>query len=443
MTGHRDPIEDWLSRDVDVLPPPAGAFQRVRRRARRRKAIQAASAAAGVAIIIAAGISVPALTGNLFQGTGPAKLPSSGPTASSAAASRTPNPSSSVPGPALAGPALSTAGSGPAPPPGFRPSSVTFAGSGGGELGAVLGQASCGTRTCTAMAGTRTYGSHWTKIGAPPAGPAAVSQIRFADADNGWAFGPALWATHSGGTSWQRISVVTGRVVDLATVDNEVLAVTATGCQGAGDTGCAGFDLYAAAVTSNHFSRVMSKPRGGLVTPGGLQLQPSTHAGYLVAGSQLYSGALDGGGWSAVPPESNSTPGCLDGRATGSPAVLAPAAPELYAACATGHGLELYRSGSSGRTWQAAGVIPAAGTATSLAVSPARSLVLATTRGLYYSPNPKTWRPAGGNAAGVGFRYVGMTTDRLGVAVPASASAGTVYVTTDGGSTWQSRRISQ
>jgi len=31
-----------------------------------------------------------------------------------------------------------------------------------------------------------------------------VRQVRFADADNGWAFGPDLWATHDGGAHWGR-----------------------------------------------------------------------------------------------------------------------------------------------------------------------------------------------------------------------------------------------
>jgi photosystem II stability/assembly factor-like uncharacterized protein len=331
--------------------------------------------------------------------------------------------------------------------------SVTFVGNGSGYLGAVLGRAACAGSSCLAMAGTASYANSWTRVGAPPAALNSVTQVRFANSRNGWAYGPALYATHNGGMSWRRISQVTGRLVDLATVDNQVLAVTATGCTGAGTVtspgtayaaNCTGFALYAATVTSNHFVPVLSRPRGGLVTPGGLQLQPVTHAGYLIAGGRLYSGTLDGSGWVPVPPESAANPGCLTGKPTGSPAVLAPAASELYAVCPAGQQLELYRSASSGRTWQTSGRIPAAGIATSLAISPAGTLMLATTHGLYYAVDAKTWtHVTSGSADGMGFGYVGMTTNRLGVAVPSQPGKHELFITTDGGRTWQPKRISR
>ena len=339
----------------------------------------------------------------------------------------TSQPKPTASGRSFRGPALPKAGTGRNPPAGFQPSSVTFVGNHGGYLGAVLGQAPCGGRSCTAIAGTTTYGGPWTTVGVSPAGAAAVSQLRFADPENGWAYGPALYATHDGGLHWTRVAMVTGRVIDLAAAGGRVLAVTATGCAGTGSgtaatAPCTGFGLYAAAVGSDHFVRVLSGPGGGPVTAGGLQLQPTVQAGYLIAGGRLYSGALDGGSWGLIPPESSAAPGCLTGQATGSPALLAPGAHVLYLACATAQRLELYRSASSGRTWQAAGRIPATGTATSLAVSPSGTLVLATTDGLYSSSSAApAWKPAaGGSGSGVAFRYVGMTTARLGVALPAS-----------------------
>jgi hypothetical protein len=39
MTDRRDPIEAWLSADVDLMSPPPGTFERVHRRARHRKAV--------------------------------------------------------------------------------------------------------------------------------------------------------------------------------------------------------------------------------------------------------------------------------------------------------------------------------------------------------------------------------------------------------------------
>src|SRR6266851_8683708 len=98
MTNHRDPIEEWLSEDVDLLQPPQGAFRKVRRRARRRKAVQAMSAAAAAAVVVAAAVSLPQVAGNLFSGpsSGPQKYltgtPESATRTSAKATSRTPHP---------------------------------------------------------------------------------------------------------------------------------------------------------------------------------------------------------------------------------------------------------------------------------------------------------------------------------------------------------------
>jgi hypothetical protein len=445
MTGHRDPVEDWLSRDVEVMPPPPGAFQRVRRRARRRKAIQAAGAAAGVAVIVAAGISVPALTGNLFQGPGTARVRNTAPAASAR------------PHPGLAGPALSTAGKGRAVPAGFRPSSVTFVGNHGGYLGAVLGQARCGGQLCIAMAGTASYGNSWTRIGAPLAALNAVSQVRFADSRNGWAFGPALYATHDGGQSWFPTGQGRGdRIIDLATIGGRVLAVAGTGCAGSVQSGCARFTVISAAASGGPFTSVLTLPPGTSVQPGDLQL--TTNRGYLITNGALFAGSLSGAGWKQVPLSPNAgARACLANPASraGGPRLLAPGPTTLYLTCSSvprvdgkpsskaPERIALYESADAGRTWQPHGMIPAAGIASSLAVSPAGSLVLATTAGLYYSPGSRTWRRvATGSRADMGFRFVGMTTDRLGVAVPFMAAAGQVYITTDGGASWRPRTIS-
>ena len=67
--------------------------------------------------------------------------------------------------------------------------------------------------------------------------------------------------------------------------------------------------------------------------------------------------------------------------------------------------------------------------------------MLATTTGIYQSANGgATWRrgqlrPA--RTPADGFSYVGMTNATQGVAVPANAELGEIFVTTDGGLTWQ------
>ena len=69
-------------------------------------------------------------------------------------------------------------------------------------------------------------------VGVPaPATPLAVrdggyTQIRFADPDDGFAFDPALYATHDGGVTWHPVDVG-GVVADLAITSGQVYAVVA------------------------------------------------------------------------------------------------------------------------------------------------------------------------------------------------------------------------
>jgi len=446
MTNHHDPIEAWLSRDVELLPPPAGAYQRVRRRARRRKAVRTIGAAAGVAVIIAAAGGLPQLAGNLFPGVNPARVASKSAVPSSPPPSPagTPKPRPSTGAPLSKGPALSTAGNGPQVPPGFRPTSVTFV---NGSLGAVIGQAnsSCGAGPCTVMAGTPDYGIHWSKVGAPPTGRPdgshGVSQIRFLiNEQDGWAYGPDLWATRDGGRHWAQ-ERLPGRVVDLSTVSGRVFAVAATGCTGTGigyAAGCTRFSLYTALARGGKWGPVINSV-AARVAPGGLQL--TAKHGYLMADGVLYSGPLDGGAWTPVSTASPTTPSCLTNRAGPGPWLLAANPGALYLACgsaAAGQPPALYVSGDGGQNWQAKGAIPGSGAATSLAVSPDGHLVLATRTGILYSADARTWHRAvlDGHAPR-GFRFVGMTTSSNGVAVPADTGLHEVFITLDGGATWR------
>jgi photosystem II stability/assembly factor-like uncharacterized protein len=436
MTDRRDPIEAWLSADVDLMSPPPGTFERVHRRARHRKAMKALTAAACAGVVIAGGVVIPQVVGGL--GTNPHPVP---------AKVRFMKPKPKPPGPAptvaVPGPRLSMAPGGPPPAAGFQPTSVTFIGT---NVGAVLGVAgSCAGRACTAMAATHDYGKTWSEINAPPAGPAGgndgVSQLRFLDFKQGWAYGPALYSTHDGGKSWTAISTHRGRVIDLSTVRRRAFAVVGFGCTGAGTNyaaGCTHFTLFSAAASSDEWYAVRGASGAGLAVAGALQL--TSARGYLLAGGQLYAGPVRKGAWRRV--SAASVPGCIRPGASGPQLIApAPAASELFLVClnpATSM-LTLYRSPSTGSSWQRRGVVQAAGIAQSLAVTPSGSLVLATTTGIYRSADGRIWNPVFTKPAG-GFSFIGMTTDTQGVAVAASLRRD-VYITMDGGRTWQARPI--
>ena len=235
----------------------------------------------------------------------------------------TPKPSQPRPAriEAVPGPRLSADGNGPAPAPGFQPTSVTFIGN---TLGAVLGEAgSCGTGPCTAMAGTHDYGNNWTEIGAPDARPAngkeGVSQVRFLNLQHGWAYGPALYATHNGGKTWRAIGTRGGRVIDLSTVGRRAFAVVGFGCTGAGAqyaSGCKRFTLFSAAASSNEWDAVRGASGTGQALPGGLQL--TSKRGYLLAAGRLYTGPIKNGAWHRV--SSAPLPHCLKTASKRAPA---------------------------------------------------------------------------------------------------------------------------
>ncbi len=105
-------------------------------------------------------------------------------------------------------------------PPDFAAASVTFVSL---QTGWVLGTAPCTSPPCTSVVRTRDGGKTWAGIPAPKVGLSTdqltgVHQIRFADAENGWAFGPELWATHDGGAHWTRVTL-SGVVQDAPVSD--------------------------------------------------------------------------------------------------------------------------------------------------------------------------------------------------------------------------------
>ena len=121
------------------------------------------------------------------------------------------------------------------------------------------------------------------------------------------------------------------------------------------------------------------------------------------------------------------------------PALLAPVpnGPE-FLTCGTP--LTTYKSTDGARSWQRLGLVTAIGRATSLAAAPtSAALVLATSNGLYFSADGRSWRVV--RSVSGGFAFVGMTTQSQGVAVPANPGLHEIFTTGDGGATWQQRPI--
>jgi hypothetical protein len=446
-----DDLDSWLNQRIDPLAPPPGTFELIKRRARRRKYRKLAITAASAAVIVAAAVTVPQVV-NLqvspSSGAQAASGQSSAASTSTGGGSAAASSAAAVPSPSASAAPV---------PANFRPTSVTFVGT---NTGWVIGQAGtagqCATQYCTSMARTDNAGKTWAGVPAPVTGAAngatGVSQIRFLNLKDGWAFGPELFATTDGGNTWTMVSTNGLRVTDLETVGNRAFAIfascTSSGADFAAD--CTSFTLYSAAAAGGAWTPVGAATSG--LTDGAASeaasLTLTGSRGFLLApDGKLYAGPVDGSGaWQLVNAISSSCPvgtPQADGQPSG--ALLgAVSAKELILGCATstvgGQKKLVFSSLNGGGSWIQMAVAPTAGTATSIAASPSVSVVLATDQGIDLLPAGAISWQAASLAAAVpadGFSYIGMTTDQQGVALPASPAAGTVWFTFDGGKSWR------
>jgi hypothetical protein len=462
MPDRRDDLDSWLDGRVDPLPPPPGTFELIKRRARRRKYRRLALTAGAAAVIVAAAVTVPQVV----------NLPVVHPTtaAGTANARTSPPTSSAVPSTATSSVTPIPEAAPPPVPAGFKPTSVTFIGT---DTGWVIGQAGtpghCATQYCTSVARTDDAGKTWTGVPAPVIGPAngdtGVSQIRFLDRSDGWAFGPQLFATHDGGHTWSAVVTNGLRVTDLETVGDRAFALLAS-CAGTGAAfaaQCTSYALYSSPASSDNWTPVGRSTSGLNGTVASLVLTGTR--GYLLAPTGvLYAGPVDGSAaWQQVarlpcPPgtaQADGQPaGALLAAATASDLILACTAAVSGAPPGEPSGGPqggpqkklIFTSANGGASWQQAAVAPSAGVATSVAGSPSGTIVLGTTVGIDLLPaGSTTFQQAsvtGGSPAG-GFGFVGMTTNSQGVAVAADPTARAVWFTYDGGQTWVPSPISQ
>jgi hypothetical protein len=491
VTDRHDEIEDWLGAEVHPLPPPPGTFERIQRGARRRKTHQVLVTAAGAVVVIAGAVLAPTIAPSLLAGnshpTGPPlargsfspdqqSTPANSTSKTSPPSSSTPASSSSA---SAGGTRLSVTTSGTAAPPSFRPTSITMIST---SIGAVIGQAGTAGHCagpvaayCTSLAGTSDDGQHWYGVSAPvtgaPDGASGVGQLRYLDLNDGWAYGPQLFVTSDGGADWTQENTYGLRVTDLETAGSMAFAVLAS-CQGGGAayaSDCSKFSLYSTAKGTTSLQRVqLQLPAGQRATAMGTSGQassatlaltggPSGGQGYLLSPSgDILTGSLTGSPWKYAG-KAPCTPGTAAANGTPLGAQLAAGSTRLLINCASpagsgsvrtgtggsGQANELYQSTSGGASWTKVSQPPAAGQATSLAGSSQGDVVLATTSGIDYSPDGTSWQQATitGGAPRGGFQYVGMTSPTQGVAVPADASLGEVYITTDAGLTWTASQI--
>lgn len=486
-----DPLDRWLNEQVRPLPPPAGTFELITKRARRRKIRKAlVSVASAAAVAAAVGIAVPlSTTLHLTTTSAGADAAAAGPAAptrtspQSAPTNAAVTPSSATASTESASSTPSAAAARGYLPPDYVPSSVTWDST---STGWVIGPAGtpgqCANENpsiCTSVARTDDGGQTWQGLPAPdtggPEAAAGVTGLRFLNGTYGWAFGPELWATDDGGQHWHRVDTGTASVTDLETMNGRAYALFGD-CASSGDTiaQCTSYTLKTAVAGSDTWTPVAGVP--GSLSPGSgqrasavIELAGATGneppTGYLVApDGTLYAGPLDGTAWHEVA-KLPCGPGTANNDGLPSAGLLTPdgttasGASRLAMVClqvASGE-TSVYQSTDNGSTWaKQTGVMsmPTTSVPQSLTALPDGTLILAAipgggglSGGIYrLTPGATQWRAASLSAQAkwqtpVGFTYVGMTSATQGVALSSDPSQHGIWMTTDGGKTWQLRPI--
>jgi photosystem II stability/assembly factor-like uncharacterized protein len=365
-----------------------------------------------------------------------ASAPASSPPMTSAPASSPPVTSPPVAAGSTAA-ASSVATPSSAPPvasglAGFHPASVSFVSP---SDGFVIGTATCASGTCTTLAKSTDAGHAWSAVGTlPPSligSAAAVSKVRFADASDGWAFGPALWSTHDGGHTWKQLPEPAA-VSDVEAAGGVVYANVGT-------------TLLRSAVATDSFAAVAGVPAGsGSIFLHGKAVWLQFSA---AASGHDYVVSPDGVSWRVVTDPCAAQPDQL-GLAGVAPVTTT----SVYLLCAGDAGAGsvtkvVLFSTDGGVHGTATTASPARGgdpdgitaASTAVVVVPAQSGA----SWLYRTADGgHTWSPAIDKGdGGVGFFDVGFTTSTQGVAVYGrpDGSAGVssqLLITRDAGVTW-------
>jgi hypothetical protein len=289
-------------------------------------------------------------------------------------------------------------------------------------------------------------------IGRPGQGSSPqVWGIRFATPMHGFVFGNGLWVTTDGGEHWTQIPYSGGQILSLATIDDQVLALTAA------------TPPSAYGYVANSADTLMRRPLGG----GAWQQVAVVHAPWYLDPTDLISTqagvatVVDG---TSVLVTAN---GGLTVSLRATPCTRPGVAAAALATPTTGAGLGLvcvgqgymghmdkstYVSTDLGAHWTKAGTPPSVGAPYAIAAGMPGTLVIAASSAaswLFYSGGPADGPASWATAAtepdgGMGWGDLGFTTPADGAVIHGpvlSASngegrPGQLMLTSNGGATW-------
>ncbi len=313
----------------------------------------------------------------------------------------------------------------------------------------LLGAAPCSNPVCTSIVRTTDGGAHFVGIPAPPAplaygAPAgtsgAVTELRFADPLDGYAFDPgagpgheAFWVTHDGGAHWHAVPLG-GEVLAFTASGGEAYAVLAT-CT---HSGCADARIARSPARTDAWTSTALPQASGAVQASlsarGRQVWIDAEPGGAAGGVLLHS--TDGGATFTV----RSSP-CVAGLGG---TVQATSEQVLWFVCPTGMMARAYRSTDGATTTTAlqtgqivnSSRLAAADDTTAVLASGSDPTLRRTTDGgatfapVLTPPDSGSWLYLGFTSPTVG---VGLSVAAGGARVPAT----TLWRSTDGGATWR------
>ncbi|NNN19664.1 MAG: hypothetical protein HKL84_07400 [Acidimicrobiaceae bacterium] len=344
-------------------------------------------------------------------------------------------------------------------PSGFEPQSASFVSS---NIGFVLGISNCTGGPCLTIARTEDGGKTWLSIPAPATplaqGPlltsnsAAVSRIRFVNILDGYLYGPSFYATKDGGATWQKVTL-SGAPSSYGVTSLETNGTTTYLIAGNPNTAIPGAELlYSSPATGDNFA-LQSQPT---ISPGWQPRIVTNPYGTVISMNDnkgdLYYQATGTASWTHL------NPGCLNGIPTNPVvAVAAPVAgssdPQIVLACGgdAGAGTQqktVVKTTNLSTFTTAPSQPPLAGILDAIASPDGNTIAVAAASGatfLYLSTNGgSSWQtilnsPAFGGAP---IHDLGFTTNSQGFAVEGNATkAGTVssyfVMTHNAGLNWQ------
>ena len=253
-----------------------------------------------------------------------------------------------------------------------------------------------------------------------------VRDVRFGDAQNGWLYGGALYATHDGGATWAVDPSLPNAVIDVAAESGNVWAV-ALSATSSGEL----YGLYHATYGSGGATAWSQVQLGPLVGQPSLAVIKRT--AYLVEGADArqVTYLITNGGNTYV-----TRPGPCSKTATGlgSGTLSVSGDGSLWGWCTAGHVSVLEVSTDGATHWQG----QVGNTTTSVGgVDSSRAIVSDGARLTAVTLGQAETTPAIPDARGqTDARFIGFTTTKIGFLIDYSLAGAELWRTTDSGQTW-------